>query len=165
MTFLVTTGLTTITQDTELLTGTERYPIVGDAVSEDDVATLFISFQGLRKYWDCLGKAYRAQLFLGKGRVMVGSLLVVSGDWKSEYGYHWNPPFEFHAWLDLGSGVIFDAALPGVIEKGLTTRDSVGPYIVDRKPVVLAGPPLDWMKYRPVEEFWIQVGKDERFNK
>jgi len=165
MTFLVTTGLTTITQDTELLTGSERYPIIGDAVSEDDVASLFTSFRNLRKYWDCLGKAYRAQNFLGKRRVMLGSLLVVSGDWKSEYGYYWNPPFEFHAWLDLGSGAIFDAALPGVIEKGLTTRDSVGPYIVDREPVVLAGPPLSWMKYRPVEEFWIQVGKDERFNK
>jgi len=111
------------------------------------VGKLLTSFSGLQRYWNCLEKAYRAQRLLGRGRVVLGSLLIASGDGQSEYGYYFNPPLEFHAWLDLGSGVIFDPALPGVIEKGLTTCDSVGPYIIDREPVILAGQPLDWMRY------------------
>jgi hypothetical protein len=69
---------------------------------------------------------------------------------KSNYGYMFKPPFEFHAWLQTPQGII-DVALPGAIEKGLTTFDDVGPYLIGREPFILAGPPLDWMEYMPVQ--------------
>ena len=156
----VTTGFSVLEPGKDLMTGKERYQIVGRAVSEEEVRSLLTSFSGLQRYWDCIGKAQRAQKLLGRGRVMIGSLLVTSGDLKSEYGYYFNPPYEFHAWLDLGLGVIFDPALPGVIEKGLTTHDAIGPYIIDREPVVLAGKPLDWMKYKAEKELQMEARKN-----
>jgi hypothetical protein len=82
---------------------------------------------------------------------MIGSLLVVSGDGKSEYGHYFNPPYEFHAWLQEGP-IIVDVALPGVIESGLMLTDEVGPFISGREPLILAGEPLTWMKYQAVDE-------------
>lgn len=147
----VTTGMCDFHEDkNELLSGNERWPVVGRKVDEETVGTILRSFAGLGKYWDCLEKAKKSQKILG-GRVVIGELMVVSGDHKSGYGYYWRPPFEFHAWVELEGGGIFDGALPGVIEKGLRTSDTVGPYLVDREPVILAGEPRDWMKYQPKE--------------
>ena len=45
---------------------------------------------------------------------------------------------------------IIDMALPGVIQKGLTTFDSIGAFLVGREPVILAGTPEPWMMYKGV---------------
>jgi len=155
-----TTKLTSRAASEEvLLTGDEAYPVQGEIVNDSLVSVLtnkipeiLSEIRGLHRYWDCLPKTKKAAKILGFGEVWVGSLLVVSGDYKSEYGYLFNPPYEFHSWLSLDdSGTILDVALPGVIEMGLITSDEVGPYLVDREPYILAGKPPLWCKYVPVE--------------
>ena len=150
-----TTGMSSLMDDdNQLLTGEETWPILGDKVSVEQVQRIVHEMAGLNKYWACLPKTKWARYILGKGRIVVGSLLVTSGDGKAQYGYYFRPPYEFHSWLDLGNdpdGPILDVALPGVIEKGLNTSDDIGPYLINREPVVLAGIPPDWCQYIPVE--------------
>lgn len=156
----VTTKLTNIKQDRDLvLTGKERYPIVGEGVDKKTIHEILESYKGLNKYWDCLEKTHRAREIIGEGIVVTGSLMVTSIDRRSEYGYYYLPPHEFHAWLFLIKQVsesqvkliVFDAALPGVIQKGLQTSDEIGPSLIGRLPVVLAGMPREWMRYNPRE--------------
>jgi hypothetical protein len=148
----------------ERLTGNEVYPVIGkpiegirDLIPDEKISTLLREMAGLTKHWDCLPKAKKCVEGLGFGVVVVGSLLVVSGDLKSEYGYLFNPPYEFHAWVVLSRPVkgkphqIMDLGLPGVIDKGLNTSDEVGPFLVDREPSILIGAPPEWCKYVPVE--------------
>ena len=144
----VTTTFTTIADDRNiLLTGQERYPIVGKLVFPAAAYRVWEEeFKGLNQYWDCLPKAQKVQKAFG-GIIILGSLFVMSGDYQSRYGYEFNPPYEFHAWVEIESGLL-DFALPGVIEKGLTTRDEVGPFIVGRSPMILAGKPPRWLQYR-----------------
>ena len=149
-----TTGMSSLFEDKELLTGEEIWPILGDKVSADQVQRIVREMAGLNKCWACLPKTKWALHILGKGRIVIGSLLVTSGDGKSQYGYYFRPPYEFHSWLDLENdpkGPILDVALPGVIETGLTTSDEIGPYLINREPVVLAGTPPNWCQYIPVE--------------
>lgn len=145
---MVTTMMTNIAKDHRYLTGEERYRIVGDAVTEEEVAKVLEACKALNRHWDCIPKAKMARRILGRGRIAVGALLVWSEDYTSNYGYYFNPPFELHAWLVLEDGSIFDVALPGVIEKGLTTCDEIGPAVIGRDCVVLAGKPKRWMDYR-----------------
>ena len=153
-----TTTMTNIEHDRDkILTGKERYPILGESplVKPEKIEEILESYKGLNRYWDCWEKAFRAKDIIGEGIVAVGSLMIRSADYKSEYGYYFNPPYEFHAWLMLidwnakgkGTLIAFDGALPGVIQKGLETCDHIGPSLVGRKPVVLAGMPRSWMRY------------------
>ncbi len=80
----------------------------------------------------------------------MGAAKVMSGDYMSTYGFEYNPPYEFHAWV-VDNGNIIDLALPGVIEKGLITKDDVGYYLVKRKPVILAGTEPNWISYKQFE--------------
>jgi hypothetical protein len=145
-TMIETTALTTFTGDLgEALTGDERYPIVGEAATPEEVEAILKSFEGLNPYWDCIEKAKRAVRILGRGRVVLGAMMIASADMSSTYGHYFNPPFEFHAWVDLGNGIVFDAALPGTIIKGTNTSDDIGPMLVGREPIVLAGRPREWM--------------------
>lgn len=148
---VVTTAFATI--DDDRLSGHEDYPIVGDAVPKDVVSEVLQAYKGLRTCWDCIDKARIARKIIGYGIVMVGGSLVVSSDGTSSYGYYFNPPYEFHVWLNLGGGDIFDAALPGMILKGTATHDEVGPCLVGRDPVVLAGTPAKWMLYKEVKKY------------
>lgn len=143
----------------ETLTGQERYPIIGDALSERTVTLIQQCYVGLERHWHCLEKAKKAADIIGEGLVCIGSLMVRSSDNKSEYGFYYNPPYEFHAWPLImervsethGNLVIFDGALPGVIEKGLITCDEIGPSLIGRKPVILNGKPEEWMRYDTCE--------------
>lgn len=136
----------------ERLKGDEEFKILGNLLTLKDMRILKPQIAGLLRHWDCVEKARIARNHLGKGRIFVGSLMVKSGDYKSEYGYYFNPPLEFHAWLCLKNGRIIDIALPGVIEKGIISEDAYGPFLVDREPVVLAGFPPEWVTYKPVQE-------------
>jgi hypothetical protein len=148
-----TTMLTTIDKDRDAtLTGEEQYPIIGSAVPEEIVRIILTHYKGLNRYWDCIKKAQIASEILGRGEVWLGAAMVASSDWLSSYGHYWNPPFELHAWVELGNGLIFDAALPGLIQKGMETCDHVGPALTGREPVILAGFPTRWMYYNKVVE-------------
>ena len=138
-------------EDKKFLTGDEKYKIIGKSLTERQLKKIIKECAGLKKNWDCLSKAKIAKKILKKGRVMVGSLMVNSSDMKSQYGFYYNPPYEFHAWLQLDKGKVIDIALPGVIDNGLNLSDDEGPFLTGRKPVVLGGKPLDWMLYNGFE--------------
>lgn len=146
----ILTTFSKISDEDPLLSGDERFPVIGDAISEIEALHIQTAIRGLNAHWNCLEKAQITRNVLDRGVVVVGSLMIVSGDLKSEYGYHFNPPFEFHAWV-MHNGEIIDVSLPGVIDKGLTTHDEYGPYLVGREPVILASTPLEWMKYSTKE--------------
>lgn len=146
----ILTSFSTVSNNDPILSGYERYPVIGNAISENEALQIAIDMNGLKAHWNCLEKAHLARSIICRGVVVVGSLMIVSGDLKSEYGYHYCPPYEFHAWI-MFNGNIVDVALPGVIDKGLTTHDEYGPYLVGREPVILAGKPESWMKYIPRE--------------
>jgi hypothetical protein len=147
-----TTAMNGRKADEPVLTGTEDYPILGEKVSPEVIAEIMGRCKGLTTRWDCERKARIAQDVLGKGyKAVVGSLLVVSGDEKSEYGYFFNPPYEFHAWVVYQYGGILDVSLPGVIDTGLNFSDDIGPYLVDREPVILNGKAPAWLKYKAAQ--------------
>ena len=146
--FPITTSMKSITPDDPLLVGTEYYMVEGYDITPEEYALIVPALKGLKRHWSCLEKAIITHSILNRGVIVLGSLFVTSGDHQSEYGYAFNPPYEFHAWVQLQDTVI-DVALPGVIEKGLLERDCIGAFLVERSPVVLAGVPLDWMRYTP----------------
>jgi len=144
----VTTALITKFDEPQaILNGTEQWPIIGDALTPEQAQSIQSKLSGLTRHWDCNNKAEIVLKELGVGAIVAGSLLVLSSNPYSEYGFYYNPPLEFHMWV-LSKCNIIDFALPGVIEKGLNTRDHIGPMITGRKPAILAGKPPIWLKYR-----------------
>lgn len=140
------------------MTGDEDYPIIGTRLGELRGRYIIREF-GRRKFnrlWNCLEKAAVAWKHIGEGVIMLGSFHVISGDGKSLFGYAYNPPLEFHAWIELDGNEIVDVALPGVIEKGLSTFDDVGPMLVGRKPIILAGLPPEWLIYKPYRKILLE---------
>jgi hypothetical protein len=133
--------MTRISDAEPLLTGNEKYPITGHIMTTEAAIKIQSYFGGLKKYWHCLEKALICRQLLKFGTVVVGEMRVISGDGSSAYGYNFNPPFEFHAWLQLPDGNILDFALPGVIEKGLNTSDEHGPFLTGVEPFILVGLP------------------------
>jgi hypothetical protein len=81
---------------------------------------------------------------------------VYSKNFGSSYGFEFNPPLEFHAWVNYGDNII-DLALPGVIEMGCILKDKYGPYL-DRKPIVLAGEEIpNWIEYTAIRKYnWME---------
>lgn len=143
----------------KIITGEEIYPIVGDLLTPGKIERIMLRMKGLSRYWNCIEKARIAREVLGFGEIVLGECLVWSNDFKSSYGFYFNPPFEFHAWVQIynspldwyGKGMrIVDVALPGVIELGLATHDHIGPCVVGREPFILAGEPPDWVEYKSV---------------
>ncbi len=149
----ISTEFTTIVEDMDkIMTGEEKYTIVGDLVTEEEAVKVLGAFKGLNLYWECLPKAEMARIILGRGKVTIGEIRVMSEDFLSAYGHNYNPPYEFHAWLDVGEGIV-DFALPGLILKGLNSSDEVGPYITGREPIILAGIRPEWMYYKKIEYY------------
>jgi len=147
----MTTTFSNLTADVGMeMTGGEVFPIIGDLITPEQCSEITRKFKGLHPLWNCLEKAQITQQYLGKGIARLGHLYIVSNDYKSSYGYAFNPPYEFHSWVEYEGGII-DLALPGVIQKGLMMVDEVGPILMGRKPVVLAGPPKRWMLYKSYE--------------
>ena len=145
----------------ELLLGNEFFPASSklelSIISIEDVEQIMKQMKGLKRHWDCIEKAKRVKKYMRYGHVAVGSCLVWSDDFKSQFGYWFNPPFEIHAWwipsekVDLRSQIIIDFALPGIIEKGINTHDEMGPFLKGREPQILAGIAFDWVEYKPFE--------------
>jgi len=148
MTVISTTMNKTQLNEDRLLTGHEKFKIHGDAINEKQLKAIISACKGLKYHWNCRKKALQVKNIIG-GVVILGETMILSGDLKSAYGHYFNPPYEFHAWVQLPKGVIVDVALPGLIETGLNFSDDQGPFIVGREPVVLAGRPESWMKYVP----------------
>lgn len=150
---MITTKMLTVLDDIDdlanRLNGDEVWPILGDAVTPEQAERVVANMKGLPKYWACDLKAICACIFLSLpfSKIAVGSMLVYSSDMKSYYGYYYNPPFEFHAWIEMDNGIVIDFSAPGVIEKGLYSYDSQGVFINGRKPVIIAGQPPNWIVY------------------
>lgn len=145
----VTTAMTSLSENEAILTGKERYKVIGnqsDIVTEKSIIRTISLMAGLYRHWSCLEKAQIVQKIFG-GIVVVGSMYVFNKEGNGSYGFEFNPP-EFHSWVEIqGTNIVLDFALPGVIEKGLDTVDSIGPILKDIEPVILIGEPLDWMIY------------------
>lgn len=116
---------------------------------------IFVSLK-LNKYYDCIKKAQVVAAYLNVHYITLGSLMVESTERNVAYGYHYNPPLELHAWVTINNKII-DFALAGTIEKGLSTRDDVGYFLKDRKPIILAGTPPPWAKYKSQQEILSSV--------
>ena len=150
----VSTNFTTIVEDMDkVMTGEERYPIFGGFVAESEAIKILTEFKGLNLYWECLPKAELTRIMLGQGKVAIGEIRVFGNNFLSAYGHNFNPPYEFHAWVEITPDIIIDFALPGLILKGLNTSDEIGPYIVGREPIILAGMKPDWMHYKKIEYY------------
>jgi len=164
----ITTAFSTIHEDKErVMTGLEEFdtlPRVCYSRAIELIRAMIADCKGLNPYWNCLQKALIAKKHMNEiggvelgGTVVLGSCFVHSKDMRSSYGYEYNPPYEFHAWLSYGpsaySPIIIDIALPGVIEKGLGLCDQYGPILVGRKPAVLFGHPPFWVKYTAREVY------------
>ncbi len=139
--------MTYISDKDKVLTGDEVYEIYGCHVNHDKIIEIFKYFSGLNKYWNCIEKAIIAQKLLKSGQVVVGAMLVANEDFSATYGFHYNPPYEFHSWLQFEDNNTLDLSLPGVIEKGLSCIDSHGPILFGRKPIILNGTPPNWIRY------------------
>ena len=155
----------TVMMDAEFdvcMDGTERYPIIGSTVEhrntilllfgEDYIKKLYQAqsmLKGLPLYANCLEKAMLARKLLG-GTLVAGAMRVLSEDMKSAYGFDFRLPYECHVWLEYIGGCIVDLALPGVILRGMKSKDEQGPFIVGREPSILAGYPPEWLIYKPV---------------
>lgn len=133
-------------------------PITGDFLSSKDLLVILKKCVGLNLYWNCLEKAKIVKEYMGFGAVVLGECLVISKNGESAYGHYYLPPYEFHAWWqgrfsgeesNPTNNIIVDVALSGLIAKGLNTKDEIGPALVGREPIVLAGQPEQWMKYIP----------------
>lgn len=146
----LTTDLRLMNPHSERMTGSESYPITGGLVTEKEVRQIISRFNGLARQWDCFEKATITTQFIG-GTVAVGSLFIWNPAHDANYGHAFNPPFEFHAWVQLTRTQIVDLALPGVIEMALLSRDAQGPLVTGRKPFILAGNPPEWCQYQPYQ--------------
>lgn len=151
---VIATKLTGVEPDDLRMTGTERWPTRGKLLNEKQIKHLISQCQGMYRYWNCLEKAMLVCRFRGCGFVAIGACMVISRDKSSSYGHYHNPPYEFHAWWQKHPGIgqpVIDIALPGLIEKGLATSDHLGPFLIGRRPVIVAGRPPKWVAYNPVE--------------
>lgn len=138
--------------DAKLMTGKESWDILGDTVDGMDAEWITQHLKGMHPNWNCLEKAKvvfdNLEFHSSRKKIHVGSVFVESVDKQSSYGYGYNPPFEFHSWVVVDDTFIVDFALPGVIEMGLKTEDVIGPVVVGREPIVLAGIAPDWISYK-----------------
>lgn len=140
----------TIVHDAEfdvLMKGDERYPLIGNQSSIEMyvVNNMMPVCKGLPLYAGCLEKAIIAQKYIG-GEIILGSMKVISADGTTTYGFDFNPPNELHAWVKV-QGCVLDLSLPGVIMRGLKSRDAIGPFLEGRTPSILFGIPPEWLIY------------------
>jgi len=154
---MITTAINTKFDEPQpVLDGSEQWPVIGNALSEQQLASINFQMVGLTRHWNCETKVKIVLDVIGSGFVVIGSMYVLSPNNYGEYGFEFNPPFEFHAWVQLLNNDIVDVALPGVIEKGLNTSDHIGPMIINREPAILAGRPPDWLQYKPIAVYKIK---------
>jgi len=162
-----TTCLAVLSSNDPILNGEEVYNIYGPNLQENMdglpaiVANIIHSqkkdiirkMAGFKRHWSCLEKAILVRRFIGAGVVTIGSLSVMNNEKTGTYGYYYNPPYEFHAWVEVEQQpqYIVDFGLPGVIEKGLLTKDRYGYILRNMEPVILCGRVPEWLSYRSYE--------------
>lgn len=159
-----TTKITTVfDEDSQQIMTNESYPLYSygsnPIINKDDADALLQLFVKLKlnRFYDCIEKAKRVAKYFNIRSIHLGSLMIDSDESGVSYGYLYNPPLELHAWVQIYNNIInnyyniIDFALPGTIEKGLITKDEVGPFLVNREPVILAGTPANWMHYKTYE--------------
>jgi hypothetical protein len=122
--------------------GDEAYKIVGGILTEKDMAIIGQSFKGLQLYGDCLSKNLKAFEYLnrrGDFFICMGSLEVCYQN--TEYGFLFNPPFEFHAFLVSfpRRKLVVDVSLPGVILRAQQSGDAQGRWLDGLEPFIMAG--------------------------
>ena len=149
----ITTAFDKDAQD--LMTG-EMYPIYSNdnkpiltEMQAKDLLKIF-HLNKFNRYYDCIRKAKLTAKFFQVTAIRLGSLMLESTEKGVQYGYEYHPPLELHAWVQIEDNII-DLALPGTIEKGLQTKDDVGYFLVNRKPIILAGVPATWLHYETHE--------------
>jgi hypothetical protein len=140
-----------------IMTGKEVYPIIGGWSVQTMVERSIKMFSENCLYLmaSCHEKAIivKKEFFAGSKNIKMvgGKIRVLSDDYKSAFGFDWNPPWEVHIWLEWGKDII-DLALPGVILRGMNTYDEYGPILTGREPVILVGTCPDWILYEKVTE-------------
>jgi hypothetical protein len=152
-----TTKITTLFDEDaqDLMTG-EMYPLYSAndkpiMFTDDAKYIIQILFNlKLNRYFDCIQKAKVVAEHFKIKEIHLGSLFVESTEEGVSYGYKYTPPLELHAWVQSYGGIL-DFALPGTIEKGLQTKDSIGYFLVNRQPMILAGTPPPWVHYQTHE--------------
>jgi hypothetical protein len=140
------------------LTGNERFPVIGGMLPQKLIDKVQRKFQGFPKFAGCLEKNTFGKLLWG-GKLVMGSLEIYAKVNHGRFSYQFNPPTEFHAWLvfpDLDNQIL-DLALPGAIQRGLSLRDELGSFLEGRKPVILAGHPPAWLKYKSEVEIILET--------
>lgn len=149
----VRTTFTTLFDDNRKITTLKSFPVTGELIPLDLIDKILSSYRGLSYYFDCIRKAKIAQSYLKDSYVSIGELTILSGDYKSTFGFNFNPPFELHAWVNW-QGQIVDLGLPMVIEHGLRFIDDSGlPSLVDREPIIAIGNIPGWIQYKEHERF------------
>lgn len=134
------------------MTGKEEYPVKdADLIPRRVIDKITSQFKGLARYAECLEKNRIAQEELG-GFLVLGKIAIISAKDNGCFWMDYNPPLEFHAWLVFNT-MIFDFALPGMIERGGRIKDSLGPFVEGRDPFILIGEPPEWIYYEAKEIF------------
>lgn len=133
----------------EIMTGEERYYIPGALIKPLRSGVIQSRFTGLKLYADCILKNEIAQVVIDHScwSMVIGGLKIWNKERNGTYGFNYNPPFEFHTWLQNEKKEIIVFALPGVILRALKAKDEFGYIITGRKPEILAGMPPDWLLY------------------
>lgn len=146
----------------DLIEGTEKYPIIGNLLSEKEAEYFITLCIGLQTSANCYEKAmlvFKNQHLLSviseknKVRLCLGAIRVWSTDGRSAYGHDFNPPHELHAWIEVDDKII-DISLPGVIIRGINYRDQEGPVLIGRTPFILAGKVPKWIHYKTAEKYY-----------
>ena len=116
------------------------------SLSENDPKIEHGLYAGLYRWWNCLEKAQIAHKHFKRGIIVVGELTIFNKNYDSSYQFLFNPPYEFHAWVQENE-LIYDYGLYGAIEHGCQLCDEQGPYL-DREPIFLDfEKPYDWTVY------------------
>jgi hypothetical protein len=137
------------------MTGAEEYPVkAADLVPRNLILKITKQFKDLPRYAGCLEKAQIVQRELG-GILVLGVTRIFSARNFGCYWMEFNPPLEFHSWVTFNRDIIFDFALPGMIEKGSKTKDHLGPILEGRKPFILIGKPPNWVQYEAKQKIII----------
>jgi len=134
-----------------IMTGKERYPILGWGIPKKEIESLLEQCKGLKLNWDCEKKAMLVWKHINRGVLVFGEMKVWDAEHTATYGFEYHPPFEFHAWIEerspKGHRLVHDLSLPGVVLKGLDTCDEIGPILKGRTPMALAGRIPKWAEY------------------
>ena len=154
-------GLSVMDLDFEnLLNGNEKYFVFGDVIPLKLIKPITYLFKGLTVTGNCLEKNLITYTFLKQHNIIpneieicVGSMFVT---WKdkyeniTQYGFTYNPPLEFHCWLEIENNII-DFALAGTIIRGQNYKDEKGYFLQGLNPFILNGECPPFLIYKKVQ--------------